>query len=534
MEIQQIQQKIKNKTILYITIVIALFSIINVIYVYYEQKISVQNTLQSNIKLTNEYFYSKVNNDLKILESFRDNVIADKQVIKLFDERNREALYQESLKYFDWLKILDQHINNMHFYLPDSTSFLRMHKPESYGDDLSNIRPIVDVTNESLTKQKGFEAGKFGFYLRVTAPLFYKDSHIGSIGIGLNIMATLEDLKNLNNNIYLISMPKKEISSKNVQSFYNMEDQSVYEGKKCLILSSVKQNLYRFAPLLHLSEKLNHEIIKIKNQHYLVNYSMKIKNFQNRDIARIISIQNVTNIYEKFHNDLMRIILLSIFSFIMIFIGVNVAFRSYNTQINTLYKKYLDSVLKLETMSLKLNPHFLFNSLNVISELMYKNVKSADDNIFRLSKLLRSYLDSSSQISLAQEIEFTEDYCYLQNTRYNGQHTIIFEVEDKTVLDREIPKFSVQLLVENAFKHGILDRIPMIVKIKIYHRDDQIIISVSNTGKMIKNLTKGYGLKNLEHRLHKYCNGSYLTHWSRLGVTSFTIHLKECHELSDY
>lgn len=420
------------------------------------------------------------------------------------------------------LKLLDEHINNIHYYLPNSVSFLRMHKPAEFGDDLSKSRPIVETVNREKIEKTGFEVGKFGFYLRVTAPLYHEKRHIGALGLGLSLMTTLDDLEMINNGINFISLPNKEISSKKIKYFCNIGDHVIFNTGKNIILASSKKDLSRFTSFFYSDKNYGHEVVRKGSKHYLINYSIKIKNFQDKEIATIISVQDVSASYNNFYNKLGRIILLSLFSLLIIILAINRSFNRYLNQNHELNKKYFQTKLKLQTINLKLNPHFLFNALNVISELIYKNKAEAESNILKLSKLLRSYLSSADKITIEQELSLTEDYCYLQNTRFNNIHTIRIRALDKSFLNVEIPKFSIQLLVENAFKHGIEDRKAIIIKIKVYRRADRVIISISNTGKKLENLTKGFGLNNLETRLKEGYNGR-LNYWHRCGVTNFTI-----------
>jgi two-component sensor histidine kinase len=114
---------------------------------------------------------------------------------------------------------------------------------------------------------------------------------------------------------------------------------------------------------------------------------------------------------------------------------------------------------RLQTLQMQLQPHFLFNTLNTISELVHRDPKSADRTIVRLGDLLRSALETenSPEITLRQELEFLEKYLEIEKTRFHDRLTINFVVKPE-VLDACLPSMILQPLVENAVRHGINSR----------------------------------------------------------------------------
>ena len=102
----------------------------------------------------------------------------------------------------------------MHYYLPDNTSFLRMHKKDKYGDNLSTFRPIVSYVNKHKIESYGFELGYYGFYLRVVNPIYKDTEHIGSLGLGSNLSDLMNELYVLNNSIPLLLLNQKKYIKK--------------------------------------------------------------------------------------------------------------------------------------------------------------------------------------------------------------------------------------------------------------------------------------------------------------------------------
>ena len=113
---------------------------------------------------------------------------------------------------------------------------------------------------------------------------------------------------------------------------------------------------------------------------------------------------------------------------------------------------------KAQLMALKvqLHPHFLFNTLNSISELMHSDVRVAERVITRLSDLLRMTLENigTQEVSLRDELDFVRGYLEIEEMRFQDRLQIEYEIAPET-LDARVPNLMLQPLVENAVRHGV-------------------------------------------------------------------------------
>ncbi len=109
------------------------------------------------------------------------------EVKKAFAQRDREKLRQMLLPIYEQTK-KKININKFQFHIPPATSFLRLHKPEKFGDDLSKIRKTIVATNKAQEPVLGLDRGKFGFGIRGVVPVYKDNDHIGSVefGVALN------------------------------------------------------------------------------------------------------------------------------------------------------------------------------------------------------------------------------------------------------------------------------------------------------------------------------------------------------------
>lgn len=159
---------------------------------------------------------------------------------------------------------------------------------------------------------------------------------------------------------------------------------------------------------------------------------------------------------------------------------------------------------QLNTLKGQINPHFMFNSLNNIRGLMLEDVDKSREMLTKLSEMLRYSLTKNSVngIAVAEELEMVENYIALSKIQLENRLQFNKKI-DPEALQIQIPPMIIQLLVENAAKHGISNlkdggKIGLIID----KHDDKLEIRVTNTGtlKISKGSTQ-LGLKNIRQRL---------------------------------
>ncbi len=169
---------------------------------------------------------------------------------------------------------------------------------------------------------------------------------------------------------------------------------------------------------------------------------------------------------------------------------------------------------RLDVLRMQLHPHFLFNTLNGISALMYREPKKADDMINRLSRLLRRALDKSNdhEVTLREEMEFLAEYLEIERMRFDEALELSIDVPPE-LGELLVPTFVFQPLVENSIKHAV---VPQGSKGRIGIRAravDRLRLEVSDDGPGLSNdsdpLTAGVGLSNLVDRLDRLYGTDY-------------------------
>ncbi|MEH6678938.1 MAG: histidine kinase [Sediminicola sp.] len=166
---------------------------------------------------------------------------------------------------------------------------------------------------------------------------------------------------------------------------------------------------------------------------------------------------------------------------------------------------------QLNTLKGQINPHFMFNSLNNIRGLMLEDVERSREMLTKLSEMLRYSLvkDNVNAIILQEELEMIDNYIALSKIQFEERLSFIKNIDPAT-LQLPIPPMIVQLLVENAVKHGISNlrdggKIWLTTEIV----DQRLVISVRNSGRLsISKDSTQLGLKNIKQRLRLLYGGN--------------------------
>lgn len=159
--------------------------------------------------------------------------------------------------------------------------------------------------------------------------------------------------------------------------------------------------------------------------------------------------------------------------------------------------------LEAEVLRAQLNPHFMFNALNNLRALINEDPARARDMVTRLSNTLRGTLHHArrDRVPLAEELALVRDYIALEQLHYEERLRVQWQVGPE-VDSLQLPPMVLQLLVENAIKHGIACTPGGgEVSIAIARDQDRLSIAVRNPGAWAPGERAGIGLANLKQRL---------------------------------
>ena len=155
---------------------------------------------------------------------------------------------------------------------------------------------------------------------------------------------------------------------------------------------------------------------------------------------------------------------------------------------------------KFDALKNQLDPHFLFNSLNVLTSLIEENPDSAQKFTTALSKVYRYVLEQKNKelVTVDEELNFARTYMSLLKMRF--EDSIIFEIPDKASNpESKVVPLSLQLLLENAVKHNMVTSSKPL-HIKIYEDGNHLVVMNNLQPKQIVKKSSGVGLENIKQR----------------------------------
>ena len=201
---------------------------------------------------------------------------------------------------------------------------------------------------------------------------------------------------------------------------------------------------------------------------------------------------------------------LNVFVYTTVIIGVTAAHRRRKTlaveQQSAVAEREI-ATTRLQVLSMQLQPHFLFNTLHSIAELVHSNASAASEMVSRLRNLMKHSLDRAfvDSVSLEEELATLESYVAIQKMRFGDRITMHIDAGDD-VMSARIPPLLLQPLVENAIRHGVRgDSSVVRIVISAARSAAALRIEIRNNGApLADNYDEGHGLSNTRRRLEQF------------------------------
>ncbi len=301
----------KNKAILLVSLILFILSL-----AFLYQGIAYSNrALEQNIEMaeTNMHsiLYSMQHLSFAPYESRIKNLLqTNPQIVEAFAKRDRDSLYKLVLPKYRALQKENEFFYVMHFHLPDATAFLRMHKPDFYGDDLATIRPVVDGVHKTKELLTGYEIGRHGVFYRIVLPVFFHDIYIGAVEFGIKANELLSAVGLRTHTIaslFFLSENWKKISSLS-------REETIELGSYSLLTNG--KSIFNQLPA-HFSLDKGDQKIVIENRTFILHVHPILKNYQEKLIGGLVVFQDITALVTGKKAFIVKAILFTSFLFIL-------------------------------------------------------------------------------------------------------------------------------------------------------------------------------------------------------------------------
>jgi two-component system LytT family sensor kinase len=310
--------------------------------------------------------------------------------------------------------------------------------------------------------------------------------------------------------LILVTLPRTLLIRTNEQTYLN----DISFVVECLVESGVALLLSTLSIYL-FDEKFNVFKVTFKNILFVLFLILictfiwaesweRIANFISQLIASVDNWdeKSFSNVNYRIYNFLWKSMIFALWFIIYLFIKVIDNLKNEKIERVEIEKNLKES--QLNTLKGQINPHFMFNSLNNIRGLILENPAKSREMITRLSEMLRYSLTKSevNTIALEEEIEMVENFIAISKIQLEDRLQFVSDIdEDSKRL--QIPPMIIQMLIENAVKHGISQlKEGGVVHLNIKRENSVLHIEVNNTGLLSQEVsTTQVGLKNIQRRL---------------------------------
>lgn len=167
---------------------------------------------------------------------------------------------------------------------------------------------------------------------------------------------------------------------------------------------------------------------------------------------------------------------------------------------------------ELEGLKNQINPHFFFNSLNTLTDIVSDDPKLAIKYIQNLSKLFRYILESGNKelVTLQEELNAIQSFSFILLERFKGNLNIIVDIEE-VCQHCYLPPMSLQMLIENSIKHNIISSTHPLTIAIVSENDEYITVANNLQLKMAKETSIGLGLENIRKRYQYFTDKMVIT-----------------------
>ena len=204
--------KFSKKIVVGILLLQIISSLVHSYLSHYQYSAVLKTTIEKKERDTN-HIAKNVFNELKERYSgYAKDLLSDPEILEAFENADRRELYRLCEPIYKSLRKNDKYLYIMNFYTPQSHTFLRLHKPERFGDDLSGFRKMLVKANESKEAQYGVEVGKYGIFFRAMLRVFKDGVHIGAFDFGVDVKYLISKLSILNINTPVLLVTKKAVA----------------------------------------------------------------------------------------------------------------------------------------------------------------------------------------------------------------------------------------------------------------------------------------------------------------------------------
>ncbi|MCK9336357.1 MAG: diguanylate cyclase [Arcobacteraceae bacterium] len=354
---------VKNKTLLFIFLVFicTLGTFLYIMDNFQDERLA-KIKYDHFLKVETSYYKSLAKNFEDIYSSNAKIVLTDK-IVEAFIAQDRELVYSLVQDIYKNLRIQDPYFEQMHFHLSDGTSFLRVHKPNIYGDEIATLRPMIGTVHREKKLLAGFEMGLHALSYRVVTPIFHNDIYVGALEFGISPKKALDLVTYFND----------------IQGLLYIDQQGLKENRKSIQFSTIHDPKLIANLPNHFGHKEHTDIMK--NGDLYCAYSFHIFDLKGHKLGEFVFLNDLTQEYLSYMESRKVFLTIFILSGVSVFLIINFGF-------NSIISRLEDSYEKLKKFTTIIDTNIITSECNLEGEIKYASQAFANISGYSKKELI--------------------------------------------------------------------------------------------------------------------------------------------------
>ena len=257
---------------------------------YFKARAQIRSDASESIQTFNKIFNNEIIVKGQDLSMAMETLLRNREIIDAFASEDRERLASLTVDFFKKVLKPRYGIAQFQFHKPPAVSFLRVHKPRKFGDDLSSFRKTVVAANRTLKPVIGLEVGRAGPGLRVVYPVYREGRHVGSVEFGASINNILASARDTTRTEYAVGI--REDIFKAARRFKNKKTDVVRDG---MIFYAFSDNGIADMLKKYDISGQQEDTLKINSRYYMKG-KLPIKDYSGQTIGHILVLKDITDL----------------------------------------------------------------------------------------------------------------------------------------------------------------------------------------------------------------------------------------------
>jgi len=435
------------------------------IFIYFQYFI-IQTSFNKNIQNEQQMISKMYNQKIKDIENRYEmrlqSLLNFPSIKKGIQSQNIDLLKKDFIDRFKKIQKENRYVETMIIVDLNNIVKIRAHKPGFYGDDLTNIRPIIKKVNMLKKTLFGFEAGKLSMPYRITVPIIYDNIHYGVIDMGISSDYFIEYINKISTHAEVTSLLNKDFS-KYFEKDAHLDSIPIKKGYLAPNFNTA------FTPIFDKID-LSKDISQIRkdNKTYLINTTFKITSFDKTPFGTILVSYDITEDVNKQYIYTLRIIILIVLIILIIYFILRYYEKELRNQVKsyeTLFLNSTDSVMIIKNgRIIDCNKSTLeifdYNKNDILgkhpSELSPKFQPDGQSSVEKANKLIQSTQKNGSTRFEWKHLRHNNEefWCEVSLThmKINSEDILHTSIRDITAI-KEIEQISQDIIMEKTLEY---------------------------------------------------------------------------------